>query len=56
MVPKDAEKVRPSAILDIIHSGEQLSVRDDVKMPTQGTCSLCGYISSQGTAHRLLDE
>lgn len=33
--------------LDIIHSGESLSVKDDVKMPVQGTCTKCGYISSQ---------
>lgn len=44
---KDAEKVRPSAIIDIIHSGESLAVRDNVKMPKQGTCKKCGYISSQ---------
>lgn len=44
---KDLESVRPSSIIDVIHSGENLSVRDDVKMPMQGTCSRCGYISSQ---------
>jgi len=44
---KDAEKIRPSAIIDILHSGESLAVRDNVKMPKQGTCQRCGYISSQ---------
>ncbi|XP_064396391.1 cytoplasmic tRNA 2-thiolation protein 1-like [Halichondria panicea] len=44
---KDLESIRPSAIIDIIHSGDSLSVKSDVKMPIQGTCSRCGYISSQ---------
>lgn len=44
---KDAEKIRPSAIIDIIHSGESLSIKKEVKMPVQGTCTQCGYISSQ---------
>jgi len=43
---KDAEAIRPSAIIDIIHSGESLSIKSDVKMPVQGTCSRCNYISS----------
>ena len=44
---KDLEAVRPSAIIDVIHSGDSLAVRGDVKMPVQGSCSRCGYISSQ---------
>ena len=44
---KDAEKIRPSAIIDIIHSGESLCVKKDTKMPVQGTCLRCGYIASQ---------
>ncbi|XP_026888674.2 cytoplasmic tRNA 2-thiolation protein 1 [Electrophorus electricus] len=44
---KDLEAVRPSAIADVIHSGENLSLKEGVKMPVQGTCSRCGYISSQ---------
>ena len=44
---KDLEAIRPSAIIDIIHSGDSLSVKSDVKMPVQGICSRCGYISSQ---------
>ncbi|ESO10645.1 hypothetical protein HELRODRAFT_96941 [Helobdella robusta] len=44
---KDLERIRPSSILDIIYSGESLSFKDDVKMPTQGKCSRCEYVCSQ---------
>lgn len=44
---KDLEAIRPRAIIDIIHAGESLEVKEGVKMPTQGTCKKCGYISSQ---------
>ena len=44
---KDLEKIRPSAILDIIHSGETLQIKDTVKMPERRNCSRCGFISSQ---------
>jgi len=44
---KDLERIRPASILDIIHSGESLSIREGVKLPIQGTCSRCNYISSQ---------
>ncbi|XP_033327203.2 cytosolic thiouridylase subunit 1 [Megalopta genalis] len=44
---KDLEKIRPSSILDIIHSGETLAVKDTVKMPERRSCSRCGYVSSQ---------
>jgi len=46
---KDVEKIRATAIIDIIHSGEQLTVGDKAKArcPDQGTCVQCGYISSQ---------
>jgi hypothetical protein len=41
---------RASTIIDIIHSGESMAkcVRDSVKdrMPVQGVCKRCGYISS----------
>ena len=45
---KDLEKIRPTAILDIIHSGEQLKFKEAVtdKLPSQGNCTRCGYISS----------
>jgi len=45
---KDLEKIRPSTIIDIIHSGENLKFKSDVKekMPTAAKCKRCGYISS----------
>ncbi|XP_005097680.1 cytoplasmic tRNA 2-thiolation protein 1 [Aplysia californica] len=43
---KDLEKIRPSAIIDIIHSGESMQVKKEVRMPTQTTCTRCHYISS----------
>ncbi|KYQ58258.1 Cytoplasmic tRNA 2-thiolation protein 1 [Trachymyrmex zeteki] len=44
---KDLEKIRPSSIIDIIHSGEQLQVKDNVKMPKRRNCTQCGFVSSQ---------
>ena len=44
---KDLECICPTAIIDIIHSSDMMSVRGEVKMPIQGTCTRCGYISSQ---------
>jgi len=44
---KDLEKIRPSVIIDIIFSGDSMSVKKDVKMPIQGRCIKCDYISSQ---------
>lgn len=38
---------RPRAILDIIQSGEDFRISTSTKMPEQGTCERCGYISSQ---------
>uniref|UniRef100_A0A803LIN7 Cytoplasmic tRNA 2-thiolation protein 1 n=1 Tax=Chenopodium quinoa TaxID=63459 RepID=A0A803LIN7_CHEQI len=38
---------RPSAILDIIKSGERFRIATSTKMPEQGICERCGYISSQ---------
>ncbi|CAG8581346.1 nucleotidyltransferase [Rhizophagus irregularis] len=43
---KDLESVRPSAIIDIIHSGEAFEIKKEVKLPTQGVCKRCGYMSS----------
>lgn len=43
---KDLESIRPSAIIDIIHSGERLRVNADVPRAVQRTCTRCGYISS----------
>lgn len=44
---KDLEKVRPSVIMDIIHSGEQIEFKATTKKPTRGTCNRCGFVSSQ---------
>ncbi|KAF5462185.1 hypothetical protein F2P56_018215 [Juglans regia] len=44
---KDLERIRPRAILDIIQSGEDFRISTSTKMPEQGTCERCGYISSQ---------
>ena len=43
---KELEKVRPSAIIDIIHAGEQFQLREDTKKTLLTTCTRCGYISS----------
>lgn len=43
---KDLEKIRPSVIMDIIHSGEQLAFKDTVKLPERGICKTCGFVSS----------
>ncbi|CAK8684976.1 unnamed protein product [Clavelina lepadiformis] len=43
---KDLEAIRSSTIIDIIHSGEMMSVKEGVKMPVQTKCKKCGYISS----------
>ncbi|KAH9287756.1 hypothetical protein KI387_031873, partial [Taxus chinensis] len=44
---KDLEQIRPRAILDIIRSGENFSISSSTKLPEQGVCERCGYISSQ---------
>nr|CAD1834041.1 unnamed protein product [Ananas comosus var. bracteatus] len=44
---KDLERIRPRAILDIIRSGENFRISTFTRMPEQGTCKRCGYISSQ---------
>ncbi|XP_047975340.1 cytoplasmic tRNA 2-thiolation protein 1 isoform X1 [Salvia hispanica] len=44
---KDLERIRPRAILDIIKSGEDFRIATHTKMPEQGNCERCGYISSQ---------
>jgi cytoplasmic tRNA 2-thiolation protein 1 len=46
---KDLERIRPSAILDIIYAGENLhmSIKAQDQQPKLGKCERCGYISSQ---------
>ncbi|KAF8529282.1 hypothetical protein BU17DRAFT_80482 [Hysterangium stoloniferum] len=43
---KDLEAARPSAIIDIIHSGEAFELAEEVKLKEQQTCKRCGYMSS----------
>ncbi|KAL0272032.1 UNVERIFIED_CONTAM: hypothetical protein PYX00_005159 [Menopon gallinae] len=44
---KDLEKIRRTAIIDIIHSGESLCIKECVKLPDKGKCIRCGFVSSQ---------
>ncbi|CAL1273448.1 unnamed protein product [Larinioides sclopetarius] len=44
---KDLETISPPVILDIIHSGECMTIKKEIKLPPQGLCKKCGYISSQ---------
>ncbi|KAG6926140.1 cytosolic thiouridylase subunit 1, partial [Chelydra serpentina] len=44
---KDLEAARPSAVADLGHSGERLSLRPDLRLPARGTCQRCGYVASQ---------
>jgi cytoplasmic tRNA 2-thiolation protein 1 len=32
--------------MDIIHSGEQLQLKQTTKKPLRGTCNQCGFVSS----------
>ena len=43
---KDLEAIRARSIIDIIHSGEKFAIKKDAKLPVQGLCERCGYISS----------
>ncbi|PWN94014.1 cytoplasmic tRNA 2-thiolation protein 1 [Acaromyces ingoldii] len=43
---RELEQIRPSAVIDIIHSGEALRVGGEVKRMPQRNCQRCGYISS----------
>lgn len=43
---KDLEAIRARSIIDIIHSGENFAIKKEAKMPIQGVCERCGYISS----------
>ena len=44
---KDLEAIRPSSIIDVIHSGEMMvGVKEGVSLPVQKKCSRCNYISS----------
>eukprot|EP01132_Coremiostelium_polycephalum_P000420 gene420-532_t len=44
---KEMEAIRPSIIIDIIHSAENFHFNlEEAKMPVQKNCTLCGYICS----------
>ncbi|EGR27156.1 hypothetical protein IMG5_200960 [Ichthyophthirius multifiliis] len=43
---KNLEKVRPSSIIDIIHSAEQITININAKMPKKMKCIQCGFVSS----------
>lgn len=43
---KNLEQVRPSSIVDIIHSAEAFEVGAKVGVPTKRNCARCGFISS----------
>ncbi|XP_060800429.1 cytoplasmic tRNA 2-thiolation protein 1 [Amyelois transitella] len=44
---KDMEKIRPACIMDIIYSGETMTVKEEVSLPSQRTCVRCHFVSSQ---------
>ncbi|KAG5673538.1 hypothetical protein PVAND_003578 [Polypedilum vanderplanki] len=46
MFLKDLEKIRPSVIMDIIHSGEQIQFKENIKKPVLDICQTCGFVSS----------
>ena len=43
---KDLEIIRPSSVIDIIHSGEQIKLKTETKLPKKMKCGRCGYIAS----------
>lgn len=44
---KDMEKLDPTIIMNIIYSGEKLTIKETAKMPILTHCTKCGYASSQ---------
>jgi len=43
---KELESIRPRAVMDIIHAGENMTVKKGIKMPRLMKCERCDYISS----------
>lgn len=43
---KDLELIRPSSVIDIIHSGEQITLKTQAKTPQKLKCERCGFIAS----------
>ncbi|XP_059061739.1 cytoplasmic tRNA 2-thiolation protein 1 [Achroia grisella] len=44
---KDMEKIRPACIMDIIYSGETMTIKEEVSLPSQRVCVRCNFVSSQ---------
>lgn len=55
---KNLEAIRPSAIIDIIHSAEALLEGERAKRLEKMSCERCGYLSSNKVcqACKLLDN
>ena len=48
---KDIERVDPRTVLNIIASGELVQAGAGFRMPTQGSCTRCGYIEIHTYIH-----
>lgn len=44
---KDMERIDPSVIMNVIHSGESLRINETVNLPKLTNCERCSYVSSQ---------
>jgi cytoplasmic tRNA 2-thiolation protein 1 len=44
---KDLERLRPSVILDIIKSGQEIKVSEHITPKEQVECERCGFLASQ---------
>ena len=44
---KDLESIRPTSIADIVTSGEAIRVAEASTIQNKGTCTRCGFMSSQ---------
>jgi len=53
---KDLEAARPRAIVDLVKTAERLQIKDSTKteMRKPGTCTKCGYLSSQSVCKACL--
>lgn len=53
---KDLEAARPRAIVDLVKTAERLQIKDSTKteMRKPGTCTQCGYLSSQSVCKACL--
>ena len=53
---KDLEAARPTAIIDLVKSADRLRLKDGVEKDQKapGTCTVCGYLSSQSVCKACL--